>query len=179
MENSSQQLEIVKNERATNTGLCIRSPYGGKGVVTDYAGIERFQEALARAHIDYPDNCREWVEPEPVSFFCKDLHARWLEIPAGMLIVSRIHKFEHMFMLASGKATVIDFKESRDLEGPFMEISPAGAQRIFHAITDCVACTFHPNVKEEENMKDALSSATGKDHLNFLKASGTLALGAE
>ena len=149
----------------------IRSPFAGKPM----AGVNPFalvglQEAAERFAKENPELSVE--EPEPVNFFCKNLYARWLEIPANSFVIGRIHKYEHLFMVASGVATVIDATGTHERAAPWMAVSPMGAQRIIHAVTDTIICTFHPNVNEAADMKEEMSFGNPKDFVVYAALEG-------
>lgn len=148
--------------------LVIRSPYNGQPLAgvnhSGLAGLQAFTEAFAEKHPEV-----KVTEPEPVSFFCKNLYARWLELPAGAFVIGRIIKEEHMFMLASGTATVIDAQGVHEHTAPWMMVAPAGAQRIIHTQSAVTICTFHPNVAEAPDMKAEMSCATAEEFNQHLK----------
>lgn len=38
-------------------------------------------------------------EQQVINWYAKDLYSRWLNVPAGSLLVGEIHKFEHFFLI--------------------------------------------------------------------------------
>ena len=175
MRNFRPQSNIVRHKAKMSNSLqtlsTIRSPFAGKPM----AGVNPFalvglQEAAERFAKENPELSVE--EPEPVNFFCKNLYARWLEIPANSFVIGRIHKYEHLFMVASGVATVIDATGTHERAAPWMGVSPMGAQRIIHAVTDTIICTFHPNVNEAADMKEEMSFGNPKDFVAYAGLEG-------
>ena len=78
--------------------------------------------------------------------FADGIYVREIFIPAGDIIVGKIHKHEHPNFLVSG--TVHVFTEDKLLEkivAPCSMISPPGTKRTLYAETDLVWITMHHN----------------------------------
>jgi hypothetical protein len=77
--------------------------------------------------------------------FTKGLYSRIMFIPAGGILVGRIHKFEHQFVVSQGEICVIDeLTGSREfIKAPYHGTTEAGARRAGFAITDTIWATFH------------------------------------
>ena len=180
MENSLQQSEIVKSpstsvgallhDSSTDGPLYIRSATEGKVVLQDYKILDEFAKLAA-------ESGQQTQEPSPVHFFAKDIYARWLEVSAGSWLAGRIHKFEHLFMLASGTAMILGGGVKTHVTGPWMSVSPAGSQRFIFAETDIVICTFHPNAPSTADNKDVMTCANGNEFFTYLKSTGQKVLG--
>lgn len=70
--------------------------------------------------------------------------ARTMTIPAGMMIVGKIHKHAHLNILSKGTVMVHTESEGlRTLEGPLTMCSAAGTKRALIALTDAVWTTIH------------------------------------
>lgn len=86
--------------------------------------------------------------------FTDGIYSREIFIPAGELIVGKIHKHEHPNFLMSG--TVLVFTESEGeqvITGPCFMISPAGTKRTLYAETDLVWITVHSNPTNTTDLK--------------------------
>ena len=68
---------------------------------------------------------------------------RWLFRPADTLIVGKIHKKEHMYLVCSGEVTVVGPGYKERIVGPKMIISKPGTKRAVYAHTDAVCLTIH------------------------------------
>lgn len=64
---------------------------------------------------------------------------RRFDIPAGTLLVSHCHSYDHPSILASGRGELWTAdNQLRLLDGPTEVKIPAGTKHAFQAITDCV-----------------------------------------
>jgi hypothetical protein len=85
------------------------------------------------------------VEPPLMHYFTPGLYTREIYMAAGTLIISKIHKTEHPFVISAGKAYVK--KNDGDwelLEAPYTGITYPGTRRVLYIEEDCVWTTFHP-----------------------------------
>ena len=76
--------------------------------------------------------------------FAPGAYARTIRIPAGTVIVGKIHKHAHLNMLQQGEVSVLT--ESGGLErlaGPLTMVSPPGTKRAVYAHTDVTWTTVH------------------------------------
>lgn len=99
-----------------------------------YPMLQRVQEALA----PLPQ-----LELTPVHHFAAHAYGRELFIPADAVVVGKIHKHEHLVLLAAGEATINTDRGVERIVGPKMWVSPPGAKRILYTHTDCTFFTFH------------------------------------
>ena len=76
-------------------------------------------------------------------YFSQGVYARALEIPAGIQLTGKIHKFEQLNILAKGKMKVLVGDFYKMVEAPFIVVSPPGTKRIAIALEDCVWITVH------------------------------------
>ncbi len=76
--------------------------------------------------------------------FIDGVYVRTIHIPAGTVIVGKIHKHSHANILSQGEVSV--FTEGGGLErlkGPLTMVSEAGTKRAVYAHTDTVWTTIH------------------------------------
>lgn len=83
------------------------------------------------------------VELKVIHHFSKDVYARELHIPAGVILTGEIHKFKNLNILSKGRIQVLTEDGIKEVEAPFTVVSPAGTKRIARALTDCVWTTIH------------------------------------
>lgn len=74
---------------------------------------------------------------------CKHVYAREIFIPAGMVVVGKIHKHAHLNMLMKGRVSVFTEKGREDFVGPLTMVSQAGTKRAVYAHEDTVWVTVH------------------------------------
>ena len=75
------------------------------------------------------------------------LYVRELTMPAGLLIVSRIHLREHPFYILSGEVSVYDGSSVSTYVGPHKGITLPGTKRVLYTHEDTVWVTFHATDK--------------------------------
>jgi len=69
-------------------------------------------------------------------------------MPKGSLVVSKIHKTEHPFVVISGHAAVWDAEQGvQQLRGGHVGITKPGTRRVLFIHEDCRWITFHPTQK--------------------------------
>ena len=78
--------------------------------------------------------------------FAPGVYVRTMFIPAGTVIVGKIHKHAHPNILSQGTVRVLTEGEGdRELTGPLSMVSPPGTKRALLALTDVVWSTVHLN----------------------------------
>jgi len=75
--------------------------------------------------------------------FTPFLYTREISMPKGQLVMSRIHLFEHPFVISKGVVSVYDGTEVVTLEAPYQGVTKAGTKRILYIHEDTVWTTFH------------------------------------
>lgn len=84
------------------------------------------------------------------SFFTDGLYAREMSAQAGSMIVSMIHKTEHIFVVSKGKLSVWNDEGGEVvIEAPYIGITKAGTRRFAYVHEDLVWTTFHANPDNE------------------------------
>ena len=84
--------------------------------------------------------------------FSNGIYARELTIPAGGLIVGKVHKTQHHNFLLQGEIIVLTEDNGiKLLQAPCTIVSEPGTQRVGYAITDTVWTAVHLN---ESNTQD-------------------------
>jgi len=75
--------------------------------------------------------------------FCRGLYIRQMNVPAGVTLTGKIHRTEHLCVLARGEVSVADGRSVRRLKAPYIVHSLPGAKRAIHAHTDAVWANLH------------------------------------
>jgi quercetin dioxygenase-like cupin family protein len=106
--------------------------------------------------------------------FTPGMYTREIFVPAGTIIVTKIHRHEHSVFVLQGDCTVYSNDGTlKRVTAPCMMVTPAGTKRAVYVHTDTIWVTVHANPNNEtdlqklENMLiakdyDALPSATEK-----------------
>jgi hypothetical protein len=85
--------------------------------------------------------------------FTPGLVSRKIVVPAGKLVTTKIHKFEHQYVMVSGEASIwLDGVGVRRVKGPFYGVTKPFTRRVIFAHTDVEWITFHP--ANSDNEKD-------------------------
>lgn len=93
-------------------------------------------------------------------FFAGGMYLRRMEIPAGSLIVSKVHKTEHHFIGCVGELVVAGQGETYVLKPGDSIVSPVGTKRAVFAKTDVVCMTVHrTDIQGTEGLEEELMQA--------------------
>jgi len=95
--------------------------------------------ALQAAMIQHPQ-----VELPTAHLFHAGMYCRVVEQAAGVLVVGKVHKRPHFFMVVSGTVLITAPPlEPQEITGPRLLLSEPGTKRVIYAVTDVVYMTFH------------------------------------
>lgn len=101
-----------------------------------HQAIDRFEEAMA-------ENV-QLVEFPVVHQFTPGLYIREITMPRGAVLTSRIHKYEHPFVVTKGVVVVWDGQhEWHRIVAPFKGITKPGTRRILIVEEETVWTTYH------------------------------------
>jgi hypothetical protein len=76
--------------------------------------------------------------------FAPGMYTRECHLPAGSVVIGKIHRHEHLVMLLSGEATIATEAGLQRYVAPAIWNSQIGAKRLVFSHTDTVFMTFHP-----------------------------------
>lgn len=76
--------------------------------------------------------------------FAPSIYMRQMDAPAGALVVSKMHRTEHMNILLKGSLTIVTENGIEYLEAPLILKSKAGTKRIGYFHEDSTWVTVHP-----------------------------------
>lgn len=86
----------------------------------------------------------EQYVPETQHYFADGMYCRSVFRPAGCLIVGKVHKREHFYMVVQGSVAVIqDGAERKVYHAPSIIVSRPGTKRAVIALEDSVCLTVH------------------------------------
>lgn len=94
-------------------------------------------------------------EPPTEHVFHGGMYCRQVWRPEGCLIVGKIHKKEHFYMIVSGTVTVTTDDGVQTITGPMLLCSKPGTKRAVYANTDALCMTFH---RVDSNTPEAVES---------------------
>lgn len=107
-------------------------------VMTAAAPMRERVERLQREMATMPQ-----AELTTEHFFANGMYARKLFRPAGTLIVGKVHKHEHLYMLMFGRLQVTSDEGVREMGPGEIIVSKPGTKRAVLALEDSCAVTVH------------------------------------
>ena len=107
-----------------------------------------------------------------------NLYVRQAMYAKGSVIIGRVHKYDHVFMLLSGRITIWTKEGKQTFTGPAIFESKAGIQRIGYAHTDVICMNAHGILGgcTNEESEEVLTVA---DEAAFLEFTGSHTLEME
>ncbi len=107
--------------------------------------------------------------------FTPGLYAREIFMPAGTMIVSRVHKTRHPFVISLGHVAV--WTEERgmvELRAPFSGVTEPGTRRILYVFEDTIWTTFH--VTDETDLDKLQEQLTDSPDVSYVGGAAATAL---
>lgn len=83
------------------------------------------------------------IELPTEHIFHGGMYCRQVWRPAGCVIVGKVHKKEHFYMVVAGTVRVTTDEGVQELTGPFLLCSKPGTKRAVYAVTDALCMTIH------------------------------------
>ena len=100
--------------------------------------------SIAAALESHPCKYEDLEKACPVTHrFSPSLYLREIFMPAGTLIVGKVHKTEHFNIILKGTVSVYTIEGAEYHEAPCTFISKAGIQKVVPCHTDCIWQTTH------------------------------------
>lgn len=97
--------------------------------------IERLQEAVSKLP--------QFI-PETDHYFCEGMYLRWVFRPAGTLVIGKVHKKRHFYLVIQGAVEVAGGPDGpKRMTAPALVISEPGTKRAVYALEDSVCITIH------------------------------------
>jgi quercetin dioxygenase-like cupin family protein len=93
------------------------------------------------------------------------LYAREIFIPAGVLIVGKIHKHSHVNTISKGRVIVATEFGTQELVAPVTFVSVPGTKRAVVAQEDTIWTTYHPT--EETDLAKIEEEVIAPDFLAY------------
>lgn len=85
----------------------------------------------------------EQIELPTRHWFADGMYCRELFRPAGTVIVGKIHKREHFYIVLSGEVTVVSDGKRERIQAPRIIVSAPGTKRAVYAHVDSICITVH------------------------------------
>jgi quercetin dioxygenase-like cupin family protein len=99
--------------------------------------------------------------------FARGMYARTVLIPAGTVAVGKIHRHQHISIVAMGDVTVATESGLVRVQAPYMVVAPPGTKRAVYAHTDTLWTTFHASEETDLEKLEAELIAPDYESLEF------------
>ena len=110
--------------------------------------------------------------------FADGCYIREIFNPAGLLLVTKIHKKKHPFFLMEGEMSILTEEGIQHIEAPHHGITLPGTKRVIYTHTNCVFITVHATestdiekIEEEVVAKDFNDPEISLEDIELLKNS--------
>jgi len=121
--------------------------------------VERLQAELAKL---------PQYEPPTKHYFHAGMYCREVWREAGVLVVGKVHKKEHFYLIVSGTVVITSDDGVERVTGPKLFMSKPGTKRAVLAETDALCMTFH--VLDATTVEDAETELVEPDELSMYDA---------
>lgn len=91
------------------------------------------------------------AELETTHHFADGMYARVVARPAGTLIVGKVHRREHFYIVAKGRVQVANGGDAQEYGAGTVLVSQPGTKRAVLALEDSVCLTVHRTKKRNLN----------------------------
>lgn len=95
------------------------------------------------------------IEPATVHYYAEGLYARVMNIDEGTLIVGKIHKKEHFFIVTKGRISVNMGEDLQELKAGDVVVSQPDSKRAIFALEDASFMTVHATRKKNLRKMEA------------------------
>ena len=93
--------------------------------------------------------------------FTGESYVRKIHMPAGQIIISKIHKTSHPYFIMSGDVSVLTESGVERLKAPYNSVTQPGTQRVLYTHEDTVWITVH--VTKETDLEKIEENIIAKD----------------
>jgi hypothetical protein len=101
-------------------------------------------------------------------YFSKGVYGREIFIPAGTILIGKIHKYEQMNVLLSGDLSVLTEDGVKRVRPPFVVVSPPGTKRIAYAHVDSRWLTVHgTELRDVDEIEKIFIAQTEQEYIAF------------
>ena len=111
-------------------------------------------------------------EPETTHTFHAGMYCREVWRPAGVLVVGKVHKKEHFYLIVSGTVAITTDDGVKSVTGPTLLKCSPGTKRAVFAETDALCMTFH--VVDAKTVEDAEAELVEEDPKGMFLAGNKL-----
>lgn len=101
-------------------------------------------------------------QPETKHYFHGGMYCREVFRHAGVLVIGKVHRKEHFYLIVSGTVAITDGDGAAvEVSGPHLFCSKPGTKRAVLALTDTTCMTFHAT--ESKTVEEAEAELVEED----------------
>ena len=89
------------------------------------------------------------IEPTTEHYFSNGMYCRKMFMPAGMLVVGKVHKQDHFFLYTKGEIVAWTENGMKNLLAGDIIESKLGTKRVIYAVTDSIITNVHKTDKTD------------------------------
>ena len=112
------------------------------------AKILRLEASMSKEEGSLGEDPFPLVHTFTPGIYCREIHA-----PAGMLIITKLHKTEHPVFMLKGEVSILTETGVTRLVAPCMMVSAAGVKRVVYTHEDTVWINVHANPENIEDLE--------------------------
>jgi len=174
--------DIMKLGGSCNLPSSIPSTHKGSLKIATKQDIVKFQDYMLSLKSEfsgiYGDGkklVRDCPEALITHDFAEGIYIRQMDMKAGCLLVSAIHKHLHCWFLLTGHITVTTELGKQDFVAPCRVVSPSGIKRIIYANEPSLFINVHENPSNTRDLDEvekntwALTYEEYEDYMNNKK----------
>lgn len=105
--------------------------------------------------------------------FSKSVYAREMKMPAGSMIVGKIHKHENLNILSEGEVSVLSQDGVFRVKAPYTFVASPGAKRVIYAHTPVTWTTIHGTDERDVDKIESEFIAKSYEEVVPLEGGGT------
>ena len=99
--------------------------------------------------------------------FAHGVYVREMKAKKETIIVGKIHQYDHVTFLLSGKLLVATENVTEEFIGPCYFKSVAGLKRVGYVIEDVIWINIHPNPTDTEDLEILEDKLIAKNYLEY------------
>lgn len=124
-------------------------------LTNDLTCMERREKILRLEEVIKGHSNALGEDPFPLEHtFVPGVYARQVIAPQGALIVTKLHKTEHLIFMLQGDVSVLTEEGVERLVGPCMFVSPVGVKRVVYVHEETVWVNVHANPQDSTNLNE-------------------------
>jgi hypothetical protein len=102
--------------------------------------------------------------------FAPNIYMRQMEVVAGTLMVTKMHKTEHFLIVLKGSATILDSSGLMHVQAPQVIKTQIGTKRVIYFHEDSAWLTTHPTSETDLNLIEDQLIVPDDEINQFLKS---------